>query len=65
MFNGGDTPEMLRRMSILRSQEEAMILDVITGNKPVDYFDEFIKNWFALGGETITFEVNQWYDKTK
>jgi hypothetical protein len=38
-FYGSDTPEMLRRMSILRSQEEQMILDIITGNKPVDYFD--------------------------
>ena len=65
MFYGADTPEMLRRMSILRSQEEAMILDIIAGNKPVDYFDEFVKNWNALGGETITFEVNQWYDKVK
>lgn len=64
-FYGADTPEMLRRMSILRSQEEAMILDIITGNKPVEYFDEFVANWMALGGETITFEVNQWYEKVK
>ena len=65
MFYGSDTPEMLRRMSILRSQEEQMVLDIITGNKPVDYFDEFVTNWNSLGGETITFEVNQWYDKVK
>lgn len=64
-FYGPDTPEMLRRMSILRSQEEQMILDIITGNKPVDSFDEFVKNWTNLGGETITYEVNQWYDKVK
>jgi putative aldouronate transport system substrate-binding protein len=64
-FYGADTPEMLRRMSILRSQEEQMILDIITGNKPVEYFDEFVKNWTNIGGETITFEVNQWYDKVK
>jgi putative aldouronate transport system substrate-binding protein len=64
-FYGADTPEMLRRMSILRGQEEQMILDIITGNKPVDYFDEFVTNWFSLGGETITFEVNQWYEKVK
>lgn len=65
MFYGADTPEMLRRMSILKSQEEAMILDIITGNKPVEYFDEFVKNWYSLGGETITFEVNEWYNKVK
>ncbi len=65
MFYGGDTPEMLRRMSLLRSQELALILDIITGNKPVDDFDAFVANWYAVGGETITFEVNQWYDSVK
>lgn len=64
-FYGSDTPEMQRRMSILRSQEEAMILDIVTGNKPVDYFDEFVGNWNALGGETITYEVNQWFEQNK
>jgi putative aldouronate transport system substrate-binding protein len=64
-FYGADTPEMQRRMSVLRGQEQQMILDIITGNKPVDYFDEWAKSWFNLGGETITFEVNQWYDKVK
>ena len=64
-FHGADTPEMQRRMSILRSQEEAMILDIITGNKPIEHFDEFVANWNNLGGETITFEVNQWYEVNK
>jgi len=65
MFYGADTPEMQRRMSILRSQEESMILDIITGNKPIEYFDEFTANWYNLGGETITFEVNQWFEANK
>ena len=64
-FYGADTPEMQRRMSILRSQEEAMILDIVTGNKPIEFFDEFVANWNNLGGETITFEVNQWYEVNK
>ncbi len=65
LFYGADTPEMQRRMSILRSQEEAMILDIITGNKPIEFFDEFTANWNNLGGETITYEVNQWYQANK
>ncbi len=64
-FYGADTPEMQRRMSILRSQEEAIILDIITGNKPVGAFDEFVANWRNLGGETITFEVNRWFADNK
>lgn len=64
-FYGADTPEMQRRMSILRSNEEEMILNIITGEKPLEYFDEFVKNWNTLGGETITFEVNQWREKAQ
>lgn len=65
LFYGADTPEMVRRMSILKASEEEMILRIITGDQPVDYFDEFVANWNKLGGETITFEVNQWRESTK
>jgi len=27
----------------------------------LDLFDEFVANWYKLGGETITEEVNAWY----
>lgn len=64
-FYGADTPEMVRRMSILNSSEEEMVLQIIIGDKPIEYFDEFVANWNKLGGETITFEVNQWRDSLK
>jgi putative aldouronate transport system substrate-binding protein len=64
-FYGADTSEMVRRMSILKASEEEMILKIISGDKPIEYFDEFVTNWNKLGGETITFEVNQWRDSLK
>lgn len=65
LFYGPETPEMLRRMSILKANEEEMILKIAIGDKPIEYFDEFVTNWNKLGGETITYEVNAWRDSLK
>ena len=35
--------------------------DIIQGIKPVDYFDEFVTEWLARGGQQITDEANEWY----
>lgn len=43
-------------------QQESFI-QIITGEKPVDYFDEYIKIWMSAGGEQYTKEVNDWYSK--
>ena len=37
--------------------EEQMYLQIITGEKPLDYFDEFVEQWKKLGGDTLTQEV--------
>ena len=34
-----------------------MYLQIITGEKPLDYFDEFVEQWKKLGGDTLTQEV--------
>ena len=35
--------------------------DIIQGIKPVDYFDTFVEEWIANGGQTITDEANAWF----
>ncbi len=60
-FYGADTPEMLNRMSILKDSEKEMILKIIIGEEPLEYFDTFVQSWHELGGEKITQEVNEWY----
>lgn len=65
LFYGTDTPEMVERMPILRANEEEMLLKIITGEKPLEYFDEFVASWKELGGDKITEEVNQWRDSLK
>lgn len=40
--------------------DEAYI-SIITGDKPVDYFDEFVAKWKKSGGDQLTQEANEWY----
>ncbi len=40
--------------------DEAYI-SIITGEKPVDYFDEFVRKWKNAGGEILEKEANVWY----
>ena len=34
---------------------------IIRGDLPVDAFDEFVTEWFRLGGQQLTDEANEWY----
>ena len=49
---------------LLKIEEEAYIA-MITGKKPIDYFDEFVANWLAAGGEQLTKEANEWFAAQK
>lgn len=45
-------------------QEEAFVL-IITGDKPLDYYDEYMEIWKASGGDLLTEEANTWYKNLK
>jgi putative aldouronate transport system substrate-binding protein len=36
---------------------------IITGDKPIEYFDEFVAKWKKAGGEALEKEANEWYSK--
>lgn len=38
---------------------------IITGEYPIDKFDEFVEKWYASGGEAVTEAAREWYKKTK
>lgn len=38
-------------------------ISIITGEKPLDYFDEMVETWYANGGEQLTKEANEIYAK--
>ncbi len=53
---------MSQMMPTLKQYQDDTIIKIITGEKPVEYFDEFVAEWQRLGGEKITREVNELQD---
>jgi multiple sugar transport system substrate-binding protein/putative aldouronate transport system substrate-binding protein len=53
----GMTDGMQRRWSNLWALEQAMVVNIITGKQPLSYFDQFVTQWKAEGGDEITAEV--------
>jgi putative aldouronate transport system substrate-binding protein len=41
----------------LQKLESEMIVQIISGQKPLDYFDDFVTQWKQSGGDQITSEV--------
>lgn len=42
----------------LKKMEEEMILQIITGAKPLDAFDQFVTDWYAAGGQELLDKMN-------
>ncbi|MBW4847396.1 MAG: ABC transporter substrate-binding protein [Lachnospiraceae bacterium] len=38
---------------------------IITGEYPIEKFDEFVQKWNASGGEAVTKAAREWYEKTQ
>lgn len=53
------TETMKMKWSTLIKMEEEAIMKIVTNQKDVDYFDKFVEEWMAAGGEEITKEVNE------
>ena len=51
---------METKWELLQKLERETYLSIIIGEKPLSYFDEFVKQWKAEGGERITKEINEW-----
>jgi putative aldouronate transport system substrate-binding protein len=53
------TESMPELIPALRTLEDAAIMQIIIGEKPIDYFDEFVAQWKAAGGDKLTQEVQK------
>lgn len=51
------SPTMESKWATLQKLESETFLQIITGDKPVDEFDNFVSQWKSLGGDTITQEL--------
>lgn len=52
----------LYKAELTKIEEEAYI-DIITGEKPIEYFDEFVKKWREAGGKVLEEEANAWFNE--
>ena len=52
------TSAMKEYKNALLEMENEAFQEIITGEKPLDYFDTFISEWKRLGGDQMTAEVN-------
>ena len=52
---------MLEKQATLDKLELETITRIITGDLPVDEWDNYVTQWYDLGGRQITDEINEWY----
>ena len=55
----GQTESMASRWVNLEKLQEETFAKIILGQEPVDYFDEFVKNWLSQGGQDIINEITE------
>jgi putative aldouronate transport system substrate-binding protein len=51
------TETMSTKWTNLKKLETAMIIQIIMGEKPISEFDNFVSQWYKMGGTEITAEV--------
>ena len=56
-FYGTPTPTMAAKLPTLQTMETEMITKIIMGDS-IELFDQFVEDWYDLGGTEIVDEVN-------
>ena len=64
-YTGPLTETMQSKNELLNKMVNETYTKIIYGQAGIDEFDTMAKNWLESGGETITQEVNEWFDKVK
>lgn len=59
-FFGAASETMIAKQSILREMQNETYLNIILG-RPIELFDDFVNDWYRLGGDQVIEEVNEWY----
>lgn len=55
------TPSLIKNSSELIKIKNKAYISIITGDMSVDYFDTFVKEFMAAGGDQVLKEANDWY----
>lgn len=65
LYNGSPTKTYKKRWDFLSKSEKETFNKIIYGESPIDAFDTYVAQWKSSGGDTITDEINEWYDSVK
>ncbi len=60
-FYGQQTKRMAALEPTLGPMEDTFFTEIITGQRPVSAFDEFVSTWMSEGGKDMIADVNAWY----
>lgn len=52
-------------MSDLKTMRDIMVIDIITGNQPVSYYDEWVVEYMAAGGDQYHKDTTDQFNKAK
>lgn len=64
-YMGPLTETMQSKNELLNKLLNETYSKIVYGQQPLDAFDTMVDNWKKSGGEHITEEVNEWYDKAQ
>ncbi|WP_028609828.1 extracellular solute-binding protein [Paenibacillus harenae] len=57
------TPSLIKYAPELIKQKNKAYISIITGDKPLEYFDAFVKEFMVAGGAQVLQEANDWYSR--
>lgn len=61
----GSIPALVDYGAELGALTATFYTDVITGNRSVEDFDEYVAQWESIGGEIVLESANEWWDSVK
>jgi putative aldouronate transport system substrate-binding protein len=62
-FYGKAVKAWVEKGMTLEKLRDEEVVKVIVGEKPLSYFDDFVTQWYATGGQEATDQVNAWYQR--
>ncbi|MEG1887255.1 MAG: extracellular solute-binding protein [Oscillospiraceae bacterium] len=60
-ITGYQSSTMTRVWSSMLDEEDRAFMKIMSGKEPIEFFDSFVAQWRAMGGDQITNEINEWY----
>ncbi|MDF2873284.1 MAG: sugar transporter substrate-binding protein [Anaerocolumna sp.] len=54
-------PTMEQKKAALDTLELKAYIKIVTGEEPINYFDQFVEDWNSFGGEEIINELQEYY----